>query len=155
VESRAAGACKFSPEGGCEIRLSEPVLKLRTTADLKKTLLHEMIHAYIFSTTGNKDHEDHGPSFQYLMRSINQFSMDDDQRPENGYNISVCHNFEDDMDVDQCEKCGDSVKRSRNEAPSVSDCLRDGTCVPSCESCPDSISHWHKLDFCAFKARLF
>jgi predicted SprT family Zn-dependent metalloprotease len=57
VESRAAGACKFSPEGGCEIRLSEPVLKLRTTADLKKTLLHEMIHAYIFSTTGNKDHE--------------------------------------------------------------------------------------------------
>jgi len=23
------------------------------------------------------------------------------QRPENGYNISVCHNFEDDMDVDQ------------------------------------------------------
>jgi hypothetical protein len=154
------------------------------------TLLHEMIHAYLFSMSGNKDHEyndfcpscllqkqpfwlpcfpvciclallsgflsltlfsrgplvmcdsDHGPCFQHLMRSINQCSADDDQvllttfmmssqclisnkeclshkppffiipcpnkhfalwmqRPENGYNISICHNLEEDADVNQ------------------------------------------------------
>jgi hypothetical protein len=57
VGFRAAGVCKFSGGGGCEIRLSEPVLKSRTTAELKTTLLHEMIHAYLFSMSGNKDHE--------------------------------------------------------------------------------------------------
>jgi predicted SprT family Zn-dependent metalloprotease len=79
VGFRAAGVCKFSGGGGCEIRLSEPVLKSRTTAELKTTLLHEMIHAYLFSMSGNKDHDDHGPCFQHLMRSINQCSADDDQ----------------------------------------------------------------------------
>lgn len=54
---RAAGVCKFSAGGGCEIMLSKPVLKSCTTAELKKTLLHEMIHAYLFTTSGNKDHE--------------------------------------------------------------------------------------------------
>jgi hypothetical protein len=57
MTSLAAGVCKFSGGGGCEIRLSEPVLKSRTTAELKTTLLHEMIHAYLFSMSGNKDHE--------------------------------------------------------------------------------------------------
>ena len=38
----------FIAHGGCVIRLSEPLLKLRPVKDLKETLLHEMIHAYIF-----------------------------------------------------------------------------------------------------------
>ncbi|CAM6056642.1 unnamed protein product [Sphagnum tenellum] len=129
MTSLAAGVCKFSGGGGCEIRLSEPVLKSRTTAELKTTLLHEMIHAYLFSMSGNKNHDDHGPCFQHLMRSINQCSADDDQRPENGYNISICHNLEEDVDVNQvhhlkCETCGDFMKRPRIQAPSVSDCPR-------------------------------
>jgi hypothetical protein len=31
--------------------------------DMKNTLLHEMIHAYLFLSKGNKDREDHGPNF--------------------------------------------------------------------------------------------
>jgi len=60
--TRCAGTCSYSQAGrgvdasgnaflahsGCVIRLSEPLLKLRPAKDLKETLLHEMIHAYIF-----------------------------------------------------------------------------------------------------------
>ena len=44
-----AGFCEM--KGGiCSIRLSAPLLWLRTAADAKSTLLHEMIHAYMFLT---------------------------------------------------------------------------------------------------------
>ncbi|KAJ0406339.1 hypothetical protein ATCC90586_007182 [Pythium insidiosum] len=68
-----AGLCSYQPRSGfCSIRLSEPLLKLRPRSDLINTLLHEMIHAYIFVFSPVRDHEDHGPVFQSHMRRINQ-----------------------------------------------------------------------------------
>ena len=34
----------------CTITLSEPLLKFRSSNELKETLIHEMIHAYFFIT---------------------------------------------------------------------------------------------------------
>ncbi|VDP87563.1 unnamed protein product [Echinostoma caproni] len=46
-----AGLCCYEGRGGlCSIRLSEPLLKLRPRSDLIETLLHEMIHAFLFVT---------------------------------------------------------------------------------------------------------
>jgi hypothetical protein len=46
-------------EGGV-IRLSEPLLKYRPRIDLVQTLLHEMIHAYLYLTRNFKDRGEHG-----------------------------------------------------------------------------------------------
>ena len=46
-----AGVCSYQYRSGfCSIRLSVPLLKLRPRKDLVETLLHEMIHAYLFVT---------------------------------------------------------------------------------------------------------
>jgi hypothetical protein len=48
-----AGVCSYQRRAGyCSIRLSVPLLKLRPRKDLVETLLHEMIHAYLFITDG-------------------------------------------------------------------------------------------------------
>ncbi|CAN6465619.1 unnamed protein product [Victoria cruziana] len=51
-----AGICHYMGGGSCEICLSEPLLKFRSSIDLKNTLLHEMIHAYLFVKYKNGDH---------------------------------------------------------------------------------------------------
>lgn len=62
-----AGVCAYQQQGRgrtqgwCSIRLSEPLLKFRPLSDLIDTLLHEMIHAYLFLTEGSVDREGHGP----------------------------------------------------------------------------------------------
>jgi len=45
-----AGVCYLHRGGYCIIRLSKPLLKYRSVKELKETLLHEMIHAYLFLT---------------------------------------------------------------------------------------------------------
>lgn len=45
------------------------------------TFQHEMIHAYLFVTNDNRDHDDHGPQFHSHMSRINKSS---------GANITVC-----------------------------------------------------------------
>ena len=46
-----AGVCSYQYRSGfCSIRLSLPLLKLRPRKDFVETLLHEMIHAYLFVT---------------------------------------------------------------------------------------------------------
>lgn len=45
-----AGTCQMDTPGYCLITLSEPLLKFRNNNELKETLLHEMIHAYLFIT---------------------------------------------------------------------------------------------------------
>lgn len=55
----------------CSITLSEPLLKLRPRKDLVETLLHEMIHAYLFVTNNNQDRDGHGPEFHKHMYRIN------------------------------------------------------------------------------------
>ncbi|KAF6775570.1 hypothetical protein AHF37_04975 [Paragonimus kellicotti] len=80
-----AGLCCYEGHGGlCSIRLSEPLLKLRPRRDLIETLLHEMIHAFLFVTQDDRvsdflpmcslfyeDREAHGPNFQHHMKRIN------------------------------------------------------------------------------------
>lgn len=55
VRCRSAGMFCYKEGAGCEIRLSENVLKFRSAADLKKILLHEMIHAYLYITSNKRD----------------------------------------------------------------------------------------------------
>ena len=65
-----------------------PLLKLRPRKDFVETLLHEMIHAFLFVTDGNDDHDGHGPAFHNHMHRINK---------EAKTNISVYHNFHDEV----------------------------------------------------------
>ncbi|KAE9048185.1 hypothetical protein PR003_g783 [Phytophthora rubi] len=120
-----AGLCSFQPRSGfCSIRLSEPLLKLRPRSDMVNTLLHEMVHAYVFVATPVRDHEDHGPLFQAHMNRINQAAKTQ---------ITVFHTFHDEVDsyrqhVWQCNgPCRHTrpyfglVKRAMNRAPGPTD----------------------------------
>lgn len=80
-----AGICSYEGRGGlCSIRLSKPLLTLRPRKDLVETLLHEMIHAYLFVTVRNRDRDGHGPEFQLHMYRINARA---------GTNITIYHTF--------------------------------------------------------------
>ncbi|RKP33563.1 SprT-like family-domain-containing protein, partial [Dimargaris cristalligena] len=120
-----AGVCSYhSREGFCSIRLSEPLLKFRPVSDMINTLLHEMIHAYLFVTQNNRDRDGHGPEFHKHMDRINQAS---------GSQITVYHTFHDEVDfyrthIWRCQgPCRDRppyfgyVKRSMNRAPQPAD----------------------------------
>lgn len=116
-----AGLCKYE-NGFCSISLSEPLLKLRPRKDLVETLLHEMIHAYLF-LTNNREHRDrdgHGPEFCKHMYRINV---------EAGTKISIYHDFHEEVRLYKQHwwKCNGLcqnnkpfygyVKRSMNRAP--------------------------------------
>ncbi|XP_029787167.1 sprT-like domain-containing protein Spartan [Suricata suricatta] len=120
-----AGICSYEGRGGmCSIRLSEPLLKLRTRKDLVETLLHEMIHAYLFVTNNDQDREGHGPEFCKHMHRINRLT---------GANITVYHTFHDEVDEYRRHwwRCDGPcrhrkpyygyVKRATNRAPSAHD----------------------------------
>ncbi|XP_032697046.1 sprT-like domain-containing protein Spartan [Lontra canadensis] len=120
-----AGICSYEGRGGmCSIRLSEPLLKLRPRKDLVETLLHEMIHAYLFVTNNDKDREGHGPEFCKHMHRINRLT---------GANITVYHTFHDEVDEYRRHwwRCSGPcqhrkpyygyVKRATNRAPSAHD----------------------------------
>ncbi|KAB0792376.1 hypothetical protein PPYR_14335 [Photinus pyralis] len=120
-----AGICSYQGSGGfCHITLSEPLLKLRPRKDLIETLLHEMIHAYLFVTHNNKDHDSHGPQFQKHMHRINT---------EAGTNITVYHSFHDEVNLYKQHwwKCTGPcqyrkpyfgmVRRAMNRAPGPND----------------------------------
>ncbi|XP_007528970.1 DNA-dependent metalloprotease SPRTN-like [Erinaceus europaeus] len=121
-----AGICSYEGKGGmCSIRLSEPLLKLRPRRDLVETLLHEMIHAYLFVTNNDKDWEGHGPEFCKHMHRINCLT---------GANITIRHTFHEEVDEYRrhwwrCNgPCQHSkpyygyVRRAINRAPSARDC---------------------------------
>ncbi|XP_078674826.1 DNA-dependent metalloprotease SPRTN-like isoform X1 [Branchiostoma floridae x Branchiostoma belcheri] len=120
-----AGLCCYEGRGGlCCIKLSLPLLKLRPRKDLVETLLHEMIHALLFVTHNNKDHDAHGPEFHKHMHRINK---------QAGTNISVYHNFHDEVDAYRqhwwrcdgpCQKWRPYfgiVRRAMNRPPSARD----------------------------------
>jgi predicted SprT family Zn-dependent metalloprotease len=110
-------------EGGI-IRLSEPLLKYRPRHDLIQTLLHEMIHAYLYLTRNFKDRGEHGDEFKSHMNRINHLAKT---------NITVYHSFHD--EVNHCRQhvwrcngvCRQTppfygyVKRSMNRAPGKND----------------------------------
>ncbi|XP_056404065.1 DNA-dependent metalloprotease SPRTN [Hyla sarda] len=120
-----AGVCSYEGRGGlCSIRLSKPLLMLRPRKDLVETLLHEMIHALLFVTDNNKDHDGHGPEFHKHMNRINGLT---------GAKISVFHSFHDEVEEYRKHwwKCNGPcqhrppyfgyVKRAMNRAPSKLD----------------------------------
>lgn len=110
-------------EGGI-IRLSEPLLKYRPRKDLVETLLHEMIHAYLYITRNFKDRGEHGDEFKSHMNRINKLA---------NTKITVYHSFHD--EVNHCRQhvwrctgvCRTMppfygyVKRSMNRAPGKND----------------------------------
>ncbi|KAM3716310.1 DNA-dependent metalloprotease SPRTN [Dirofilaria immitis] len=120
-----AGLCSFEKKGKfCSIRLSKPLLQYRPRKDLVETLLHEMIHAYLFLSNGDMDHDAHGPMFQFHMRRINMIART---------NISIYHNFHDEVRYHQKHwwRCTGAcrmrppfygwVKRSMNRPPGKND----------------------------------
>ncbi|CAL8128896.1 unnamed protein product [Orchesella dallaii] len=122
-----AGLCKCSIRGqfrDCSISLSQPLLSLRPRKDLVETLLHEMIHAYLFVAEGSRDREGHGPDFLAHMNRINNLT---------GAKISVYHSFHDEVKYFKTHwwKCDGPcqhrppyfgmVKRSMNRAPGPND----------------------------------
>lgn len=120
-----AGVCSYEGRGGlCSVRISEPLMKLRPRRDLVETLLHEMIHALLFVTNNERDHESHGPEFCKHMRRINRVS---------GTKITIYHSFHDEVDEYRqhwwrCDgPCQNRrpyygyVKRAMNRAPSAQD----------------------------------
>lgn len=116
-----AGICYFHPRNRqCVISLSVPLLKLRPRKDLVETLLHEMIHGYLFLTNNNRDRDGHGPEFCKHMNRINM---------EAGTNITIYHSFHDEVNSYKQHwwKCNGPcqykrpyfgmVKRAMNRAP--------------------------------------
>lgn len=108
----------------CVIRLSEPLLKLRSRKDLVETLLHEMIHAWNFIRGIMEENGGHGQNFLGKMHEINRAA---------GTNISVYHTFHDEVNVYKKHwwRCDGAcknrspyfgfVKRTCNRAPSKND----------------------------------
>jgi len=122
--TRCAGICYYRRGGECRIALSASYLTLRPRKDLVETLLHEMIHAYLFVTHNNRDRDGHGPEFLKHMVRINDAT---------GTNISVYHSFHDEYDhlhghwwrctgpCRQWKPFYGYVKRSMNRVPSNKD----------------------------------
>ncbi len=83
-----AGTCTHSSYDSCTIRLSAPLLQFRSANELKETLLHEMIHAFLFLTNPRAclTEGGHGNEFQKIMHNINSIT---------GLNITIYHNFKD------------------------------------------------------------
>lgn len=83
-----AGKCTYEAGGRCIVSLSEPLLKYRSVKELRETVLHELIHAYLFVTSNNRDRSSHGKEFCFHMNRINELS---------GLNITIYHNFKDEL----------------------------------------------------------
>ncbi|XP_055850887.1 uncharacterized protein LOC129915398 [Episyrphus balteatus] len=122
-----AGICYSRRNGlgmAITIRLSEPLLKLRSRKDLVETMLHEMIHAYCFVLGIREGNGGHGPNFKKIMNGINQVA---------GTNITVYHSFHDEVNVYKTHwwRCNGIcqhrspffgyVKRTSNRAPGPND----------------------------------
>ncbi|DBA84736.1 TPA: hypothetical protein ACH3X1_005985 [Trebouxia sp. C0004] len=150
VRHRCAGLCLYERAGGCRIKLSEPLLKFRPSIELKETLLHEMIHAWMFLEK-IKDQGGHGPRFQERMNFINRASFADHQRPPQGYSITVYHSMHAEVDQYrthhwQCSTCGNVVKRAMNRPPQEADCRGRQVKGSECKD-PKCAYHMHQR-FC-------
>lgn len=108
----------------CVIRLSAPLLKLRSRKDLIETLLHEMIHAWNFIRGIMEENGGHGQNFLAKMHDINRLA---------GTNITVYHTFIDEVNSykNHWWRCDGAcqnrapyhgfVKRTSNRAPGKND----------------------------------
>eukprot|EP00055_Hartaetosiga_balthica_P011231 m.50371 g.50371 ORF g.50371 m.50371 type:complete len:171 (+) comp7508_c1_seq5:200-712(+) len=101
-----AGLCCFDSAKFVSIKLSKPILQYRPRADMVDTLLHEMIHAYLFVTQRRVERDAHGTCFQEHMNRINHAS---------GSSITIYHSFHDEWSMSKegaifwsCETCYES-----------------------------------------------
>lgn len=112
-----AGTCTYrGPVGGCRIALSEPLLKLRPSSDLRSTLLHEMIHAHLFNKGISRDGPDgHGPLFMDMANRINAVEPSDIRiTPYHTFNSEVEHYRTHHW---KCSSCAMLIKRAMNRKP--------------------------------------
>ncbi|KAG2372914.1 hypothetical protein C9374_008835 [Naegleria lovaniensis] len=104
----------------CTISLSEKLLKFRPSIDTISTLIHEMIHAFLFIDSNVVDREGHGDNFKWWMNYINRVEAN------TGIHITIYHSFHDEVDYYRqhhwkCAKCSMLVKRAMNRAPNKYD----------------------------------
>ncbi|KAF0983220.1 hypothetical protein FDP41_010285 [Naegleria fowleri] len=104
----------------CTISLSEKLLKFRPSIDTISTLVHEMIHAFLFIESNVVDREGHGDNFKWWMNYINRVEAN------TGIHITIYHSFHDEVDYYRqhhwkCTKCSMLVKRAMNRAPNKYD----------------------------------
>lgn len=112
------------PKFEAYITLSSKLLIKRNSIDFVQTMLHEMIHAYLF-VKEMRDKSSHGPNFKSLMNRINSMT---------GMKITVFHSFHD--EVNSCKvyiwRCNGVckslrafsygyIKRAANRCPSEKD----------------------------------
>lgn len=124
---QCAGICYSRRSRGqmsCIVRLSEPLLKLRSRKELIETLLHEMIHAFNFIRGIHEVNGGHGKHFLDKMREINRLA---------GTDITVYHTFHDEVELYKKHwwRCDGVckvqkpyfgyVKRTSNRAPGPND----------------------------------
>ncbi|KAK3130024.1 hypothetical protein QOZ80_6BG0487940 [Eleusine coracana subsp. coracana] len=144
--SSSFGSCTFSKPSNT-ITLYEPVLRYRSCTDLKKALLHEMIHAIIYVKHPSRNCSTHGPLFRDWMDAINSCSINDPQRPVSGYNITTLHDFKPQKPFSfravlwKCESCGDSLPRAANMGPPSDACCIEN--VDHDATCGNMLCHWH------------
>ncbi|PNW81850.1 hypothetical protein CHLRE_06g263100v5 [Chlamydomonas reinhardtii] len=143
------GTCRYHPQAGCEIRLSEPLLKLRPVRDMKMVLLHEMIHAHNMTLKiYDPDPGGHGPPFKALMDKINKSTVPDPQRPPGGYNITTTHSMHGEVNNYrthhwECDRCKKLIRRSMNRPPQEADCFGIRTRGPTGAACRDPNCAYH------------
>lgn len=124
--TRCAGIC-YLKNSQITIRLSRKLLQYRPFSDTINTLLHEMIHAFLFLTAKRAtyiDRDGHGPAFTSLADRINRHC---------GSSITVYHTFSEEVlhcqqHVWRCTgKCREWppyfgwVRRAMNRAPQPAD----------------------------------
>ncbi|GIQ83764.1 hypothetical protein KIPB_005134 [Kipferlia bialata] len=118
----SAGLCICDPPitpGGpvnITIRISEPLHKYRPQSDLIETLLHEMIHAYLF-VQGDYRHS-HGPRFYAEMDRVNRESGG--AMPSGTHH----HDFEEEVNhyqshIFMCPGCRHQYARAMNRWPDM------------------------------------
>lgn len=111
-------------EGKAYINLSYKLLCHEPAIHFIETLLHEMIHAYLFITE-TRDKSSHGPNFRRKMNEIND---------RTGFNVSITHDYHDAVNslqkyVWRCDGVCRSqasynygfIKRSVNRPPNPND----------------------------------
>eukprot|EP00371_Babesia_bovis_P000976 XP_001609623.1 hypothetical protein [Babesia bovis T2Bo] len=99
----SAGRCRFKENRYCEIILSEPILKYRSAKECEETLLHEMIHAYLFLTKKSKTLNAHGKVSVYVGWNISQDFIWHMNRVNDitGLNVDIYHNFIDEVEYNR------------------------------------------------------
>ena len=141
--TRCAGTCTLESGGGIVVRLSAPLLRLRPPDELFRTLLHEMIHAWIFCRGLHGVDGDHGPRFRAKVAQINAASGLSDLDPlcaPGGYRVDITHSMIAEVQsfqthVWQCTSCGDVIRRATNRAPQLADCVVRSSGLAAATAC--------------------